>query len=203
MKHVIAFRLLLAFTFLALLIVGPLPDAAGKRAEKKLLKALPKALALIERARGRMAGFNSFDPSIATASACAARGAVDPVGNLGGVGVGVAGDNGGQMTYTTGGLTYRTRFADCGSRFLYVAGCPSAAGVANAKMGQSSEITQEVLEGERVVSRQTTSVDAKVRVRGKVARDAKLDYIDVEVTEVTFIVASGAVVRRGTTERQV
>jgi hypothetical protein len=275
MKHVIASRLLVAFTFLALLLVGPLPDAAGKgakvhckgakvpvtvgkrtkcrplaqaipkpkaitpmlahlqealtfdvskaggrkakrfrspqsgfgaagkRAQKKLLKALPKALALIERARGRMAGFNSFDPSIATASACAARGAVDPVGNLGGVGVGVAGDNGGQMTYTTGGLTYRTRFADCGSRFLYVAGCPSAAGVANAKMGQSSEITQEVLEGERVVSRQTTSVDTKVRVRGKVASDAKLDYIDVEVSEETFIVASGGVVRRGTTERQV
>jgi hypothetical protein len=177
--------------------------AAGKRAQKKLLKALPKALALIERARGRVAGFSSLDPGLATASACAARGAVDPVGNVGGVGVGIAGDNGGQMAFTTGGLTYRTRFADCGSRFLYVAGCPSAAGAANARMSQRYEITQEVLEGERVVSRQTTSVDTKVRVRGKVASDAKLDYIDVEVSEETFIVASGGVVRRGTTERQV
>jgi hypothetical protein len=177
--------------------------AAGKRAQKKLLKALPKALALIERARKRVAGFSKLDPGLATASACAARGAVDPVGNLGGVGVGIAGDNGGQMTFTTGGLTYRTRFAECGSHFLYVAGCPSSAGVASAKMSQRYEITQEVREGERVVSRQTTSVDTKVRVRGMVASDAKLDYIDVEVSEVTLIVASGGVVRRGTTERQV
>jgi hypothetical protein len=176
--------------------------AAGKRAQKKLLKALPKALALIERARGRLGLFN-FDPGLATASACAARGPVDPVGNLGGVGVGIAGDNGGQMTITTGGLTYRTRFAECGSHFLYVAGCPSSAGVASAKMSQRYEVTQEVREGEKVVSRSTTSVDRKVQVRGKVASDAKLDYIDVDVSEETFIVASGGLVLRGTAERSV
>jgi hypothetical protein len=275
MKHVIASRLLVAFTCLALLIVGPLPDAAGKgtkvhckgtkvpvtvgkrttcrplaqaipkpkaitpmlahlqealtfdvskaggrkakrfrspqsgfgaagkRAQKKLLKVLPKALALIEGARGRGAGSSGLDPGLATASACAARGPVDPVGNISGVGVGVAGDNGGQIALSIGGLTYVTRFAECGSHFLYVAGCPSAAGVANAKMSQSSEITQEVREGEKVVSRSTTSIDTKVQVRGKVASDAKLDYIDVDVSEETFIVASGGVVLRGTAERSV
>lgn len=171
--------------------------AAGRRAQRKLLKALPKALALIEKSRG------SSRPrsGLATASACGARGPVDPVGNVGGVGVGVAGNNGGQMTVSSSGQTYRMRFSKCGSPYLYVAGCPTASGEAKTKTTNSYEITEEVLEGDRVVSRSTTSVENKVSALGKVASDAKLDHIDVDVSQETFIVASGGLVLRGTTDR--
>jgi hypothetical protein len=175
--------------------------AAGKRAQKKLLKVLPKAFALIVRNQTGAAK-SSINPGPAIASACSANGPVDPVGNLGGASVGVSGDNGGQIGVPAGGLTYRLRFAECGSKYLYVAGCPKSNGEAPTRVAPSYTITEEVLDGNTVVSRSTTNVDRKVKGLGKVASDAKLDYFDLEVFTETFIVASGGVVLRGTTERK-
>jgi hypothetical protein len=175
--------------------------AAGKRAQKKLLKVLPKAFALIERKSGG-ARKSSIDPGSALASACSANGPVDPVGNLGGAGVGVSGDNGGQISVPGGGLTYRVRFAECGSKYIYVAGCPKSNGEAPTRFAGSYTITQEVLEGNAVLSRTTINVDKKLKGLGKVAGDAKLDYYDLEVFTESFIVATGGIVLRGSTDRK-
>ncbi|HEY6551341.1 MAG TPA: hypothetical protein VIY71_09110 [Solirubrobacterales bacterium] len=178
--------------------------AAGKRAQRRFLKALPKALALLDRRAGGKAGASSLPPGPAMASACSANGPVEPMGNVAGVGVAAAGENGGQMTINSAGLTFRTRFAKCGGGGGFgVPECPAANGEVSASGNSNFEVTEEVLEGERVVSRRNTSIEAKSKARGKVAADAKLDYIIVNSAEATFIVASGGLVQRGTAEREV
>lgn len=175
--------------------------AAGKRVQKKFLKALPKALALLDRKASGKAGPSRLSSGVAFASACSANGPVDQAGNVAGVSIAAAGDNGGQMTLSSGGLTFRTRFAKCGGGGgFYVPECPTADGDVSASGKSSFEVTEEVLDGDQVVSRRNTSIDAKSKARGKVAADAKLDYIVVNSIQETFIVASGGLVHRGTTE---
>jgi hypothetical protein len=175
--------------------------AAGKRAQRKFLKALPKVLALLDRKAGGKAGSSRLASGPAFASACSANGPVDQAGNVAGVGVAAAGDNGGQMTLNSGGLTFRTRFAKCGGGGGFpVPECPTADGDVSASGSSKFEVTEEVLEGDRVVSRRNTSIDAKSKARGKVAADARLDHIVVNSIQETFIVATGGLVHRGTTE---
>lgn len=177
--------------------------AAGKRVRKKLLKALPKALALLDRAAAGSAARSRLAAGpIAFASACSPNGPLEDLGSFKGVGIAAAGDNGGQMTINASGLSYRVRFAKCGGGGFYVPECPSAGGDVNASGKSSFEVTEEVREGERVVSRRSTSIDARSKARGKVAADAKLDYIVVNSSQETFIVASGGIVQRGTTTRE-
>ncbi len=177
----------------------------NKRAQKKILKALPKALALLDRkAKGRAAS-SGLDPGPAIASSCAANGPAEGVGSVAGIGVAAAGTNGGQMTVPAGGQTYRVRYASCGGQgSLYVPECPNADGSVSASSGvQKFEVTEETLEGDRVVSRRNTNIDSQVKTTGRVASDAKLDWIVVDASEEVFIVATGGVVQRGRTEREV
>lgn len=174
---------------------------AGRRAQKKILKALPKALALIDRGAGGKASSSRLPAGpVAFASACSANGPLENIGSHRSLGIAGRGDNGGQMTFESGGLTFVTRFAKCGGSGFSVPECPTAAGDVSATGRGSFEVTEEVLDGDRVVSRRTTSVESKRKARGKVAADARLDYIVVNSVEETFIVAGGGHVHRGTTE---
>lgn len=157
--------------------------AAGRRAQKKFLMALPRVLALIDRRNGNGNGPRALlsGGPVAFASACSANGPLGEAGSVAGVGVAEAGDNGGQMQLTTAGLTFRTRFASCGGAGFPVPECPMASGdVKSPKTSGSFEATEEVLEGSRVVSRRNTTFEVKASARGKVAADAKLDYIVVD-----------------------
>ena len=53
------------------------------------------------------------------------------------------------------------------------------------------------------MSRRNTNIDSQVKTTGKVAFDAKLDWITFDASQQFYIVASGGIVQRGRTEREV
>ena len=75
--------------------------AAGKRAQKKLLKLAPKLLAFIDRKGG--ARSSSFGPGPALASAGCEPGPAGPTGHTDGASIGTLGENGGYVDAPIGG----------------------------------------------------------------------------------------------------
>lgn len=179
--------------------------AAGKRAQKKLLKVLPKALALIDRKK-RKARSSGFAAARAFASAgCGVGQAVGPAGHTGGATVGLF-DNGGYIdAQAGGGVRVRVTFYSCGnsSSFGSLPECPTADGSVDTKGSGQFNATIEIWKGGELASRNSSVFEGKSKLQGKVGADAKLKFIDVEHTQEVFIVASGGIVVRGGVTRKV
>jgi hypothetical protein len=185
--------------------------AAGRKAHKAFLLALPKALAMIDAlgpgarasARGRPA------PVVASEAACGpGQGQpVSPPGNAGGATIqatqGANGAEGASIEVPISGRTFRTTFTKCGNASYGPPYCPAANGDADTSTSGRFYVTQQAVEGGKVVSSQSTSLVFKDRLHGKVAADARLDYLDFERTEENLIVATGGVVLRGDAVRKV
>ncbi len=178
--------------------------AAGKRAQKKLLKLLPKALGFIDR-KGGGARSSSFPAGPALASAGCQPGPAGPTGHTGGASIGALGDNGGYIDAPVGGgIRVRITFVSCGGvTHFNVPGCPSASGSVDASGSGEFRATTEVWDGSQLVSRNSTVFEEKAKAHGEVGADAKLSSIDVEHTQEVFIVASGGIVIRGGVTRKV
>jgi hypothetical protein len=193
--------------------------SAGKRAQKKLLRLLPKALAFVDRKRGArrssvptgfgpssLTGLAAASSAIATASAGCNVGPAGPRGSTGGATIGMLGNNGGFVEAPTGtGLTVRVTWVSCGGASSFrVPECPTANGTVEAPPASGDfQATVEVRDGNRVVSRNSSHFEDKSKAVGKVAADAKLDHVDVEHRQVVLIVASGGIVIRAGVERKV
>jgi hypothetical protein len=177
---------------------------AGKRAQKKLLKALPKALALIDR-KGRGARASGLPPGPALASSGCQAGPAGPTGHTGGASVGLLGDNGGYIEASAGGgLRVRITFASCGGvGNFHLPQCPTADGSVDGKGSGQFQATIEIWDGNQLVSRNSSVFADDAKVHGKVGADGKLKSIDVEHTQEIFIVASGGIVVRGGVTRKV
>lgn len=179
--------------------------AAGKRAQKKLLKALPKALALIDR-KGRGARLARPLAGTAFASSGCQAGPAGPTGQTGGATVGLLGDNGGYIDASAGGgIRVRVTFFSCGGTrsFHGIPECPTANGSVDAKSSGQFQATIEIWEGGKLASRNSSVFQDQSKVHGEVGADAKLKFIDVENTHEIFIVASGGIVIRGGVTRKV
>ena len=177
--------------------------AAGRRAQKKILKLLPKALAFIDR-KGGGAGSSRLLTGPALASAGCEVGPAGPTGQTGGASIGTLGDNGGYIDAPAGGgLRVRVTFVSCGgvNRFR-IPECPTANGSVDATGSGEFRATIEVRDGGQLVSRNSSTFEEKAKVHGEVGADAKLKSIEVEHTEEVFIVASGGIVVRGGVTRR-
>jgi hypothetical protein len=185
---------------------NPAKAAGGtnrKRAQKKLLKALPRVLAHIDRRQAK-AGAAAFAADRAVASAACQAGVGGPSAKVGGVTVSISGPNGAVLETDSGNLTVKLRYGVCGSSRFAVPECPTATGAVDASSSSSGEVVIEVWEGDRrLVSRSRTQFESKAKAKGKVGPDAKLQHIDLEYVHEVFIVASGGVVERGRSERKV
>jgi hypothetical protein len=178
--------------------------AAGKRAQKKLLRALPKALTFIDRKRGG-AQLSRLLAEPALASGGCQAGEAGPIGHTGGASVGALGDNGGYIEASAGGgLRVRITFASCGGVGNFrLPQCPTADGSVDGKGSGQFQATIEIWDGNQLVSRNSSVFTDDAKVHGKVGADGKLKSIDVEHTQEIFIVASGGVVVRGGVTRKV
>ncbi|HEY5976502.1 MAG TPA: hypothetical protein VIT85_01490 [Solirubrobacterales bacterium] len=176
---------------------------AGKRAQKKLLKTLPKALAFIDRQKG--ARSSSVASDLAVASAGCQPGPAGPTGQTGGASMGSLGDNGGYIDAPVGGgFRVRVTFVTCkGANNFRIPPCPSASGSVDAKGTGEFLTTVEIWDGNQLVSRNSSTFEDKATTHGEVGVDAKLKFIDVEHTQEVFIVASGGIVIRGGVTRKV
>ena len=166
--------------------------AAGKRAQKKLLKVLPKALKFIDRKRGK-ARSSRLLSAPALASASCSPGEAGPIGHTGGASVGLLGTNGGYIDAPAGGgVRVRITFYSCGgvSNFR-IPQCPTADGSVDSGGSGDFSATIEILENGRVASRQSSVFDEKAKAHGEVGADAKLKSIELEHTMEIFIVANG------------
>jgi hypothetical protein len=177
--------------------------AAGKRAQRKLLKVLPKALAFIDR-KGGARSSRSPAGRVLASKGCQ-PGPAGPQGNTDGATIGALGDNGGFVEAPAGGgLRVRITFVSCGSAGSFnVPECPTAGGGVDASGSGEFKATLEIWDGSRLVSRQSSNFDKKAKVHGEVGADAKLEFIEIEQTQEVFIVASGGIVIRGGVTRKV
>jgi hypothetical protein len=177
--------------------------AKGKRAQKKLLKALPKALAFIDRKGGARSASRPAGPALASAGC--QPGPAGPTGQTGGASVGALGDNGGYIDASAGGgFRVRVTFVTCkGANNFRVPECPTANGSVDAKANGEFRATVEIWDGDRLLSRNSSTFEDKAKAHGEVAPDAKLKFIDIEHTQEVFIVASGGIVIRGGVTRKV
>jgi hypothetical protein len=180
--------------------------AAARRAQTKLLKVAPKALAFIDK-RGGAAASSLFPPGPALASAGCHRGPAGPTGGFEGASMGVLGDNGGYMDVPIGGgLHAKITFVSCGGVTAFnIPECPTANGIVDGKGRGEFSVTFEIRSSSRVLSRNTTNFEQKAKIHGEVGPDAKLRSIDVEHTEELFIVATTEgypiVIRGGVTRK--
>ena len=176
----------------------------AKKARKKILKVLPKALAFIDRNGGKRPLL--LPEGLATASAGCEPGPAGETGRTGGASVGSLGDNGGYVDASVGGgHRVRVTFVSCkGSGGFNVPQCPTANGRVDTtgRPGQF-KATVEVWNGDTLVSRNSSVFEDKSKAHGEVGPDARLKFIDVEHTQEVFIVASGGVVIRGGVTRTV
>jgi hypothetical protein len=179
--------------------------AAGKRAQKKLLKVLPKALAFIDRKGGgaRASRLPAAGPALAS-SGCPV-GPAGPTGQTGGATIGTLGDNGGYIDAPVGGgLRVRLTFVSCGGvGHFTIPNCPTADGSLDAGGSGEFRATIEIWDRGRLASRNSSTFEEKAKAHGEVGADAKLKFIDVEHTQEVFIVASGGIVIRGGVTRNV
>lgn len=180
------------------------PLKAGKkvnRAEKKLLRALPKLLAYVDR---RRRGKRGLANPIATASAACNAAVGGPSSNVAGINVSLGGANGAVFEANSGGVIVKVRYGTCGRSGFAIPECPTANGDVESKSSSSGEVVYEVWEGtSRLVERARTQYESKAKATGRVGADAKLKHVDVEYSHEVFIVASGGVVERGKSERKV
>jgi hypothetical protein len=180
--------------------------AASKRAQKKLLKIAPKALAFVDRHAGA-ARSSSFPPAPALVSSGCHPGPAGPTGGFEGASMGMLGDNGGYMDVPIGGgLHAKVTFVSCGGVTAFnIPECPTANGTVDGKGRGEFSVTFEVRSSSRVYSRNTSNFEQKAKIHGEVGPDAKLKFIDVEHTEELFIVASAegypVVIRGGVTRK--
>jgi hypothetical protein len=178
---------------------------AGRRAQKKLLRILPKGLAMLDRLRHAGAGSSALEPGPAVASRGCGVGAAGPQGHTGGGTIGTLGDRGGFIeSPPINGLTVRVTFVSCGwvDTFI-VPSCPKSDGSVDASGSGDFQATIEVREGDRVVSRNSSFFEDEAKAHGQVGPDAKLRSIDLEHSQSVLIVASGGVVVRGGVVRKV
>ena len=180
--------------------------AAGKRAQKKILALLPKALAFFDRKRGS-ASSSALYGGPALASANCGVGQAGARGSLGGSStVGMLGDNGLFIETDAGrGLRIRVTFFSCGGvdRFR-VPECPTAAGDVEAPAASGDfSATIEVWEGNQLKSRNSSRFEDQSKALGKLGPDGKLRYVDVEHNQVVLVVASGGIVIRSEAARKV
>jgi hypothetical protein len=177
--------------------------AAGKRAQKKILKLLPKALAFVDRKKGARSSLLAGGPAFASAGC--QPGEAGPIGHTGGASVGTLGSNGGYIDAPAGGgIRVRVTFYSCGGVTSFrVPECPTANGSVDVRGSGEFHATIEIREGDRLVSRNSSTFEEKARVHGEVGPDAKLKFIEVEHTQEIFIVASGPIVIRGGVTRKV
>jgi hypothetical protein len=178
--------------------------AAGKRAQKKLLKLLPKALAFIDR-QGGGARLSRLQAEPAVASRGCEPGPAGPSGQTGGATIGALGDNGGFIDAPAGGnLRVRVTFVSCGGVSAFrIPECPTANGSVDATGSGEFRATLEIWDGDQLVSRNSSTFEEKAKVHGEVGADAKLKFIEVEHSQEVFIVASGGIVIRGGVTRKV
>lgn len=188
--------------------------AAGRRAQRKLLRLAPKLLAFVDRRSGaRSAGAAASSPGVrmgpvplATASAGCQIGPAGARGTADGGTLGILGNNGGFIEAPMGnGLTARVTFVSCGGVDSFsVPECPKADGSVEAAPAQGEfRATVEIRDGQRVVSRNSSQFEDRSKARGKVAADAKLDYVELEHKQEVLIVASGGVAVRGGALRKI
>jgi hypothetical protein len=163
--------------------------AAGKQAQKKILRLLPKAFAFFDRNR---------PGAISSASNCGV-GAAGERGTLGGSStVVLLGSNGMLIETNAGhGLRIRVTFFSCGGVTSFrVPECPTAGGDVEAPPASGDfSATTEVFEGNTLKSRNSTRFEDESKARGKVGPDAKLKYVDVEHKQIVLIVVPGSVFR--------
>jgi hypothetical protein len=179
--------------------------AAGKRAQKKILGLLPRALAFFDRKRAG-ASASALGPGAALASANCGVGAAGEKGTLGGSStIRMLGGNGMFIeTDAGGGLRIRVTFFSCGGVDSFrVPECPTADGdvVAPTATGDFSATT-EIWRGDELQSRNSTRFEDSSKARGKVGKDAKLKYIEVEHKQEVLIIVPGHAFRGGV-ERKV
>jgi hypothetical protein len=117
--------------------------------------------------------------------------------NVGGVGVSLGVTSGGMeigMQTTVKGDTYSFKYesslSECAKHTIPP--CPDADGNLNAsgtkgKVGFSSTVTR----GGKVISKRSYAKSVSVETKGKVADDAKLDYVDVKYSETTTVISDG------------
>ena len=172
---------------------------AEKKANKKFLKVLPDAVALADR-------LTKAKPR-AVASAFCSLPEATPTGETGGVKVtGMSGKNGegGVMEYSPGGVTVRTTYSDCRHGGFSIPACPTASGVVESGTGtRSFNVTEEIRDGDRVLSRKSYAYEDRYKATGHVGADGKLKDIDVEIKQDVLIVATGGIVQRAHATRPV
>ena len=179
---------------------------AAQRAQTKLIKVAPKALAFIDR-KGGGAGASLFPPGPALASAGCSPGPAGPSGGFEGASMGALGDNGGFMEVPIGGgLKARVTFVSCGGVTAFnIPECPTANGTVDGRGRGEFSVTFEIRSSSQVISRSTTNFEQKAKIHGVVGPDAKLKSLDVEHTEEVFIVATTQgypiVIRGGVTRK--
>ena len=181
---------------------APLKAGGAKvaRAEKKLLRALPRLLAYVDRRRGKRTASRSG----ATASAACSAAAGGPASNIAGIRVSIGGENGAVFETESGGLTVKIRYGTCGRSGFGIPECPAADGGIESRSAASGEVVYEIWEGtRRLVERARSQFESKAKAKGQVGPDAKLEQIELEYSHEVFIVASGGIVRRGKSERKV
>lgn len=178
--------------------LGPKPVVlARKEANAKFVEVLPQALVLIDQANaGTVASAPTGSARARASAGCSAGGESTGAGSSGGVSLsGTSGGSGlgGTMEYkTSSGLTVRITYVVCGTTgFFLPPECPKADGSVDTQTHGTMVTTEEVRDGDTVVSRSSTTNDETIRVHGKVAGDAKLDYIDVDYTQEAFALAGG------------
>lgn len=182
---------------------APLKAGGAKvaRAEKKLLRALPRLLAYVDR---RQRGKRTASRSGATASAACSAAVGGPASNIAGIRVSIGGENGAVFETESGGLTVKIRYGTCGRSGFGIPECPAANGDVESRSSSSGEVVYEIWEGtSRLVERARSQFESKAKAKGKVGPDARLKQIELEYSHEVFIVASGGIVRRGKSERKV
>jgi hypothetical protein len=179
---------------------------ARKRAARRLQQLLPRALALIDRHTRARGGLSRASDELAFAAAgCRVSPAfVDHLGPLTMTTLmGANGEEGGTFDLRYAGFTYRVTFQKCHVAGLSAGECPTAEGRDEASGGSHLEMTEELRQGNRVVSRRSVTTDDKTTWHAQVGSDARLKYIDIAVRQDVLIVESGGVVLRGAAVRSV
>lgn len=168
---------------------------AGRKARKAFLHALPRALKRIDKLPPR---------ATAARKGCGGPGSAEPVPGVGDAGDlsiqilrGRNGEEGALMKVKIDGLTFEYTFINCGNGIYFVPDCPAANGDVDSSSTTSFEVTTRVLERRRLISSQSVSTHVKDTLRGKVADDARLAYLDFKRVEDSLIIATGGVAERG------
>jgi hypothetical protein len=156
----------------------------GKKARKAMLRALPKALARIDKlAPGRAphafgerrlkAECSDNGPDLGQSGFT--DGGVDITTSFRGNGMGMT------ITFSTGGYSFRVEyFTTVGCGDLSPPACPTAGGAADARAIKLDRVRIEVRKDGQVISSQGSTVRRETTTHGQVAADAKLDFVVVD-----------------------